>query len=222
MKQRTIILSTLLFVATSLAQEKYSVDGDSGQIQTYYLSPNPKVIPTLMRSIDKSGILFKNKDAQFPLIGFFTMAMAITQSDSSLFQETIAQLGDSKPFFEYCVNLSRNPNYILELQDHSPSINDMYWGAFFATGNKRYILKLVSELSLCEEDSLYLYLTGGSAKWALSSNFRQHQLIRKIIVAMGMPSNPKIAHHLLEAVQKEPAKIREELIEGVRKREHKN
>jgi hypothetical protein len=187
------------------------------QLSYYYLKPNSLLLPALIRSIDESGILEK-ESTHSPIIGFITTALASSLSDSQVFKETISSLSNNKILFSFCYSLSSTKDTIINWSKHAPSVNDLLWGAFFASGDKRVVERLVSEMQFCDEkDSLQLFLTGASAKWSLSSNAKQHPLVRKYLEELVGKVPEKLEGHLYEALNVEPSALRQNMINGIHK-----
>ncbi|MBI5471011.1 MAG: hypothetical protein HY961_01555 [Ignavibacteriae bacterium] len=198
-----------------------SAEAMNRQLTFYYRKPNPLVLPALMRTIEKAGTLDK-QSAQSPIIGFFTLAMAAAPGDSDYFAGTINTLGESKAFFSYCYSLSRNKDTVLHWNSHHPSVNDMLWGAFFASGDRRLIERLVSEMRFCDEkESIPLYLTGASARWSLCSNARQHPKVKDFLEEMKSTVPTELKAHLDEALHADPGELREQMMKDIERFKNK-
>jgi tetratricopeptide (TPR) repeat protein len=64
-------------------------------------------------------------------------------------------------------------------QKRNPSLNDFYWGAFYATGKVKYIDKLLDNCVYSnEKEDVNLYLTGATAMWSLCSNSQDSPLVK--------------------------------------------
>ncbi len=199
-----------------------SSDEMNHQLTFFYRKPNLLLLPALMRTVDKAGIL-TDKSAQSPMVGFFTVVMSSAFADSQSVEETINQLVDGRSFFSYCYSLSRNRDTILNWDGHDPSVNDMLWGAFFASGDRRVIERLVSEMRFCsEEQSVHLYLTGASAKWSLCSNAKQHPAVRTYLEEMVGKVPPQLADYLQETLNADPGALREQMMNGVQRFKNKD
>ena len=81
--------------------------------------------------------------------------------------------------------LMNNRNGVLDVHEVSATTNDMYWGAFFASGNRQYVDKLIEELALYDTsryphkstDAAFdskgdfdSFSAGATAAWSLSAN----------------------------------------------------
>ena len=81
---------------------------------------------------------------------------------------------------------------MLDLTGHSASLNDMYWGAFFATGRTVFLQKLVDQLRYVEErEDEALFLAGATAKWSLASNAQSHDLVRWILKSQTLTTDQR-------------------------------
>ncbi len=65
----------------------------------------------------------------------------------------------------------------------APSDLDMLWGCFFATGDKRYVKKIISTVSWSKKLSgnINKISIGAAAVWSLTSNAEQHKLVMQIL-----------------------------------------
>lgn len=64
----------------------------------------------------------------------------------------------------------------------SPAVLDMLWTSFFATGDEKYVKRIISVLpwSQASEHNGEKKMVGYSAKWSLSSNAVQHKRVMAI------------------------------------------
>jgi hypothetical protein len=66
----------------------------------------------------------------------------------------------------------------------SPSFIDALWGSFFATGDERFVQRIIGTLSLLKsQGNTQDVLIGGAAKWSLTSNAIQHPRVLEICEA---------------------------------------
>lgn len=75
------------------------------------------------------------------------------------------------------------PPSIANLEITEPSVLDMLWASFMATGDERYVIRIISTLPWLEEKNLNRVLIGGAARWSLTSNAIQHPKVLEICKA---------------------------------------
>lgn len=116
------------------------------------------------------------------------LAQTISKSENVILKE----LGDTP----------LDPANLETLKITSPSHLDMMWGCFMATGDKRYIQKIISVLAWFDRKSLQLseILIAGAAEWSLSSNCVQHKLVRQIVEEESK-TNPEAKEALLRILK---------------------
>jgi hypothetical protein len=93
-------------------------------------------------------------------------------------------------------------------------VNDLYWGAFFASGNPMYVKKLLELVPFADErNDFNLWATGASAKWSLASNARQHTLVVTILEGEKKTADKRTKDIIAELLTREPALIKQEMAE---------
>jgi hypothetical protein len=75
---------------------------------------------------------------------------------------------------------------------------DMLWGAFFATGDQRYVERVIQSLGGKTGDSLVL---AGAARWSLKSNAWQHSKVLGICRAAAATAAAPVADELRAIVE---------------------
>jgi hypothetical protein len=104
------------------------------------------------------------------------------------------------------------------IDGHAPELNDVYWAAFFASGNPEYIKKLVEQLRFDDErDNLKLYMTGASAKWSLSDQARKIGLVRSTIEAAKATADKRTQELIDELLSRKPEDLRRDMAATVAK-----
>jgi hypothetical protein len=92
-------------------------------------------------------------------------------------------------------------------------MNDMCWGAFFASGRLEYLNRILDNLQYLEERAdIKLYLTGASAKWSLDSNAENHALVRETLRSNLSKATAARKKVLEEILTRSPADIEAETI----------
>ncbi|MGF1531081.1 MAG: hypothetical protein ACFCU4_06945 [Puniceicoccaceae bacterium] len=182
-------------------------------VMSYYLNPTPEEFIEQVESLKEKGI-FENENALWPLISFLSQLMASnpgrvkdwlahsdTLGDSTSEAIRLAawysKTDDAKEYFEekdlnnYLENKAPD---ILEMEVNNPTVLDMLWGYFFATGKIEPLKRISKALELSrytdsvdtykdsektEEDkkNLYLGVTFQSAMWSIESNCRNHSMV---------------------------------------------
>ena len=90
----------------------------------------------------------------------------LNQVSSGTIQEVISDLQ------------KETPPHVDDLPIDHPHILDLLWAAFFATGEPKYILRIISALSQNNDiidQSIY-----EAAKWSLKANIKEHQKVKLI------------------------------------------
>ena len=118
--------------------------------------------------------------------------------------------------FDYALAFGKSQDTILHWKNRKPDSNDLIWGAYFGTGDTRYLDKLIGETKLIErEDSLVLFMTGASAKWSLASNALLHPSIKNFITEKIPTTDEETKKILVEILALDPGEIRDEIMKKV-------
>jgi hypothetical protein len=176
----------------------------------YYQHPQPALTISAVKFMAKEGTLAKD-DAQLPIATFLAQiflqnpekvqqwrTQLITGTDDQLKTVVLAfwmsgnqsQLklvisGNSGSVSEYAEKLIANrvPD-LLNDEIANPGFLDMLWGSFFATGDERYVQRIISVLPLVKEKKdIAKMLIGGAAQWSLTSNAKQHKKVMDICIS---------------------------------------
>lgn len=184
------------------------------QIQHYYLNPDPASLPKLIQMADNAGILPKR---ELSTLAFLSTAMSLARADSLSYLEAIHNTSSAnKTFFQDCYRISSNVDPILNWPEHSARANDMMWAAFFASGDKRYLKRLVSEMRHCnEKDSVLIYVTGATAQWSLCANAKSDPKIAEYLNDIQKEVSPDLKILLKEALDGNPADFRMRMNETI-------
>ena len=198
----------------------------------YYQNPNPALIPQAISTLREAGILTK-ETAIPPLVSFFSFVFRDNSEQIKNWFSQFSTLSDSeqKPLIlalwyantpqsrEQLVLLQKQvsneiaqrissllqeqPTPIESLAINSPSILDMLWGAFMATGEAKYVIRIMSALPLVKfENDPEKFLIGEAARWSLISNAVQHQKVMEICIAELDRQPVEIASILKEIIEK--------------------
>jgi hypothetical protein len=117
-----------------------------------------------------------------PLIGFFSEIFAANPTRFPEWQSLIAKQDDqTKAVLDQALKLSKSEG-VLHSSGHSPQLKDAYWGAFFATGNLKFVDKVVDQVKYFDERTdEALFFAGATAMWSLASNARTYTLVNSAV-----------------------------------------
>src|ERR1700682_2008236 len=180
-------------------------------MNTYYLQPQPEAIAYAIRALSPSGVL-QIPQAVGPIAAFFSEVLAANPARLGEWQAIV----DKQPPVT-TLALGRALSWskaggVLGLDERSPEMNDLYWGAFFASGNPAYVTKVLEMVPFAEErNDFNLWKTGASAKWSLASNARQHNLVRMILEGAKRAADKHTQDLITELLTRDPARIKEEM-----------
>ncbi len=183
----------------------------------YHLQPRPDRIAEAIGTLSSSGVL-QIPEAVGPLTAFFSEVFAANPDRLAEWQQVI----DKQPPVTTAA-LGRALSWskaggVLQLEGRSPEMNDIYWGAFFASGNPAYVRKLLELVPFAEErNDFNLWSTGASAKWSLASNARQHALVHSILEEAKRGADKRTQDLISELLTRDPARIRQEMADSYAK-----
>jgi hypothetical protein len=96
--------------------------------------------------------------------------------------------------------LGQTPRPIETLPLAGPVVLDMHWAAFFATGEQRYLLRIIEALgSVASPEGTPAHALGISALWSLQSNAHQHRRVRETCAAV-LPQTTSGMRMMLESI----------------------
>ena len=104
-------------------------------------------------------------------------------------------------------SLSLAPDKLDKLEIVSPSHLDMLWGCFMASGDRRYLEKIMSVLPWLRKKDVELsqIIIAGAAEWSLTSNCYQHKKVMQICEEE-MQNNPELKEQLTEILRRSRGK----------------
>jgi hypothetical protein len=218
--QALVFVWSVLASITSAQQlpDLRTPEGIDAFTQTYYQHPRPDRIPTLIDALNSTGLLQK-PSAIPPYVGFFSEVFSGNPDKLPQWQALIdKQDAHIKAALERAVALSKAGG-VLTLRGHSAELNDMYWGAFFASGDSSFTKKLVDQLRYCDErNDLQLFMTGISAKWSLASNAQSHAVVAlDLETEKGNNPDKRIRELIAELLVQGPARVKQEAAEVIRR-----
>jgi hypothetical protein len=195
--------------AAEQLKEIASVDALSNWMTHYYENPQPELMVPALLFADKQGLI--QGDAAAPLQAFtsrvfaqnpdrvkewFTrlgpigengkniVLTAIWWSNTSQGKEllqTIASQLPEKGKREFKKEIEGTPPAVETMEIVTPDVLDMLWASFTATGDTKYVKRLITTLSWERKDSKDLpkMLIANAARWSLISNINQHAKVKE-------------------------------------------
>jgi hypothetical protein len=213
-----LLVPALANIAAAVQEHSLKTIDDVGEfMQTYYRQPRPELIASLIQALHSSG--FVQRATNEPdVIGFFSEVFAANPDRLSQWQALIAKQDEqTKAALGRALSVSRAGG-VLNLEGHSAALNDEYWAAFFATGNPKFIDRLVDQLRYFDErDDFGLFGAGGTAKWSLASNAQTQPEVRLAIEEAKLKADKRTQELITELIVQGPARIKQELREIVDK-----
>ena len=94
---------------------------------------------------------------------------------------------------------------LIEIPINSPMVLDMLWGAFMASGDEKYIIRIISALpnvNIDIKEDHSKFMIGGTARWLLTSNAIQHEIVFKICKEQVSRQPEEISNILCEILAK--------------------
>ena len=176
----------------------------------YYLNPRPEQTTKFIRQLSRDGV-FDDENARPPLVAFFSRVFAANPDRlRAWFAELDSLPADDKRVVWMALWYAGTPEATAQLrlatekaslsekrelakliESRAPALDeieikepgtlDMLWGAFMATGDGRYVVRLMSVLPWAEQKAdLMKAMLGGVARWSLESNAVQHDRVLQI------------------------------------------
>ena len=186
-------------------------------MEGYYLRPQPELIAAFVTALNGSSLVKKAPDAA-PTVAFLSEVFAANPKRLPEWQVLILkQDEETRAALMGALTLSEKGG-VLALDGHSPGLNDMLWGAFFASGNAKFLQRLVEQLPYYgERKDLALFLTGATARWSLASNAQSKPRVRSILESIALRTDKRSRELLAELLLVDPASMKEETIEIVKR-----
>lgn len=182
MRNYFILLSFLSLNIVCYAQQNIPSQHYIDELKSFYQHPSSTLLTEIITGIDNDTTALANPNGQAISIGFLVAAFEKFNSIGTPFQKLAGTLKHSKALVQYSLMLSQRKDTLLNWVGHSPSINDLRWGAFFASGDTRYLSRLVYEMEYYDrDDSLKSSVTVASAKWSLCSNAIQFSEVNRYL-----------------------------------------
>lgn len=176
----------------------------------YYLHPQPELLVATLLLADKLGLL--QGEAATPLQAFASRIMAAnpdkvkgmyadlapisdngktliltslwwsnTKEAKEILEQIASQLPE-KPKAEFKKQIDNAPPEVDKMAADSPAVLDMLWACFCATGDEKYVKRLVTVLATTKVDTkdLSQVMILNTGRWSLLSNIDQHERVKQI------------------------------------------
>ena len=210
---RFIRIIVLLLVGISFSNFTYAQDSQrnfSQIVQSYYLHKDKDLVEKTIAFVNNPQADYKRLEPI--LTGFFGALFSVDTAIKSKFLNSSERFENQnfKQLFTF-LNIT-NIDSIYSKAPISPAFNDMNWSSYFATGDLKFLDKILSNVSLAENRiDRDLFLTGATAKWSLCSNARQDKQVKE---HLSIQENNKKA--IAEILDKEPQVFQQEMIGIIR------
>jgi hypothetical protein len=192
------------------AQETLSPNELNQKLTYFYQNPDSTTLKKIVLSMFENSEV-KEKFPPTAVVAFCTSILLSRDPNSIVLGRELKKYASKNQLSAVILSLGNTRDTLVNWPYHSPETNDMMWASYFGTGNSKYLERLVSELQyINREDSLVLFLAGGSAKWSLSSNAKQHETIDRFLRSKLTSAPENLRATLTEILTEEPSTIREE------------
>lgn len=164
--------------AILLADQNNLLEGDSVAPFQGFLSKvfeaNPQQIPTWFSQL---GAL---KDASKTVL--LTAVWWSNTKEGKTLLDNIANSLPEKAKTEFHKQIDKKADDLDKMAIESPDVLDVLWGAFSATGDERYIKRLMDPISWGDKENkdLNKLLISSAASWSIASNIVQHPRVKEI------------------------------------------
>ena len=202
---RTFII---LLVTVSFSNLTYGQDSQrnfSEIMQTYYLNQDKDLVEKTIEFVNNPKADYKRLEPI--LTGFFGALFSADTTVRSAFLKNSDKFQniDFKQLFIFLI--ATNIDSIYAKTPLTPAFNDMNWSSYFATGNLKFLDRIILNIPLAENRiDLNLFLIGATAKWSLCSIARQDKKVKEHI------SNQKVNKKVIkEILKKEPQEFKQEM-----------
>jgi hypothetical protein len=177
----------------------------------YYLHPQPDLLVPALTYADSTGLIEKG---QAPLTAFVSRVFAQNPGRIHEWTDQLKGLSNrSKPMLwsalwwsstvagkesleslmttlsekqatEVLSQMAHPAEPIDQMEIKSPEVLDELWGAFSATGDVKYVDRLITTLPWAANSNgdLNKMMIGSAARWSLTSNAQQHPIVLKEIL----------------------------------------
>jgi hypothetical protein len=218
---------------TLTKKEEFSSDMVNDWMTYYYINPRPKLTVEMIKYMSEEdwfddinthvlwmaffGEIFKQNENKIE--EWYSELDKLPHSHKVLILESIwlsntlegnkllekmegtATSKEKKDFYDEYMDIE--PRDVLKVEIDSGTVLDMNWVSFFATGDERYVLRVMSVLpwvnERAEDWGPVENAIGKAAKWSLTSNAVQHKKVLEIC-QRELPQQPKRIRDVLQEV----------------------
>lgn len=155
----------------------------------YYLNVSPERVDDALRYVVQHGSI-RQPSNEASLSAFFNcLFFRHARQWRRHWQLTVNQFPEyEKKLFTSLLSIA--PAQLLVLQPQSPAKNDMYWGCYFSTGDRRYLQAIANGLYfLGERKNKQRFLMAALARWSLVKNAEQHLAIEAFLIELSQSYN---------------------------------
>jgi len=183
----------------------------------YYLRPRPELIDEVIRALEPSHVLTLER-AVGPVTAFFSEVFTANPARIPEWEHVISSQPEvTRRALNRAMTWSKGGG-VGQFEERSAETNDLYWGAFFASGNPLYVKKLLALVPLADNlDDARLWATGATAKWSLASNAQQHPAVRSILEAEKATADKRMQDIIAELLTGDPARFQLEMLQTAAK-----
>lgn len=178
-------------------------------VSGYYLSPKPELISQLIDFIGRNEASSKATSIA-PNLGFFSRIFADNPARHVEWKASIDRQQE-KTRKLLMKALEHSPDQLIQELSISPARNDMWWGIFFASGDKKVIHSLIDQLEYLNEiDKPRLYSTAMTAKWSLAENARFYSTVKQLIEELREKGSLEMQQAAIDMLKPNPQAILDE------------
>jgi len=179
----------------------------------YYLNPQPDLIGDAIGAVETTHVL-QLLTATGPVTAFFSEVFLVNPSRIAEWEQIIdRQPETTRQTLRRALSWSRSGG-VSRMEEVSPENNDLYWGAFFASGNPVYVKKLLQRVPLSDErEDFRTWATGATAKWSLASNAQQHPRVRAILEGERQGAGSRMREIIEDLLTGDPERFKKEMTE---------
>lgn len=197
----------------------------------YYRNPQPELAVPMLRAAARKGFL-NEPYTRLLLAVFYGQVLAQAPAQLPVWLKALDSLSDTEQeVLLRGLWFSRNPDALKALNDlagkassvrkkllddmlkmeapivdkieiNSADVLDMLWSCFLATGEAKYVERIISTLAFAESKDHGKMVLVGAAVWSLRSNAIQHQEVFDICVQAAKTSDPVTSRSLKEILAK--------------------